>query len=332
MLGWLVISCMLERHTTNKSKLLLRFCLFVFLVVVIGFRHEVGGDWFSYLKIFNHIQQTELINSTDIGYGLINLLSPNIYTVNTVSAIFGVTFFFVAMHNFTVRNYSLVILTIFLPFIILSTGFTRQFIAVSAMAACWSFIVKKERSAATCLVVAGGVAHISALPVALGVSWGYLSSKLKLFCIFVLGIVVLIYLHKFLIIYEEYVLFSQKNGARGTFLRLFFLLPSIIWIGRFAKRDVKKDQLILCYAALCLSVLAVPFSTIADRFSYYLILTLPLALHSIGAVKHYRLFVACSLLISLSTFFLWYSYSSYANLYWNNYALWNPFTGKLLTF
>lgn len=67
--------------------------MFALLVLMIGFRHEVGGDWGNYLpKVINASYQTltEAIATGDPAYGLLNWLAAKsglgIYLVNTVSA------------------------------------------------------------------------------------------------------------------------------------------------------------------------------------------------------------------------------------------------------
>jgi len=65
----------------------------LFLVVVIGLRERVGGDWFNYLGHFEMAKTqtfSELATQTDPGYKILNWLSIQfdlgIYGVNTVAA------------------------------------------------------------------------------------------------------------------------------------------------------------------------------------------------------------------------------------------------------
>ncbi|MEO5658922.1 MAG: EpsG family protein [Polaromonas sp.] len=67
--------------------------MFVFLVLMIGLRHEVGGDWSNYLpmvKDATHQTLTEAALRSDPAYGLLNWLGARsdfgIYLVNTACA------------------------------------------------------------------------------------------------------------------------------------------------------------------------------------------------------------------------------------------------------
>lgn len=68
---------------------------FLLLVLMIGLRYEVGGDWWNYLpKVINASYQTltQAVSAGDPAYGLLNWLGARsgigIYLVNTVCAVF----------------------------------------------------------------------------------------------------------------------------------------------------------------------------------------------------------------------------------------------------
>jgi len=65
----------------------------ILLVVMIGLRREVGGDWFGYVRIFERLQHLELghaLRTIDPGYGLLNVLAADlglgIWAVNLACA------------------------------------------------------------------------------------------------------------------------------------------------------------------------------------------------------------------------------------------------------
>ena len=48
---------------------------FIFIVFFIGLRHQVGGDWFNYIGVFNLIKFEnifDVLSGSDPFYGLIN--------------------------------------------------------------------------------------------------------------------------------------------------------------------------------------------------------------------------------------------------------------------
>jgi hypothetical protein len=64
------------------------------MVLLIGLRHQVGGDWYAYFNYLDSMQGVSLsalITTNDPGYLLFNWLGANIgggiYTVNTLSAL-----------------------------------------------------------------------------------------------------------------------------------------------------------------------------------------------------------------------------------------------------
>ena len=70
---------------------------FIVLVIVIGFRHEVGGDWSTYLEHLDLASQESLsftLGLTDPGYFFFVWIASNIgggiYFVNLICAIFAV--------------------------------------------------------------------------------------------------------------------------------------------------------------------------------------------------------------------------------------------------
>lgn len=75
----------------SASQSLLWFLLLVSLTLVIGLRHEVGGDWDNYLPYIEAAQWLtleEAIFKSDPGYALLNWIGANwgggIYLVNTI--------------------------------------------------------------------------------------------------------------------------------------------------------------------------------------------------------------------------------------------------------
>lgn len=68
---------------------------FILLGVIIGLRHEVGGDWYNYLRILDLARREllpEALTRKDPAYALVNWYAANrwgdIYLVNSVCALF----------------------------------------------------------------------------------------------------------------------------------------------------------------------------------------------------------------------------------------------------
>jgi len=109
-------------------------------VILIGLRHEVGGDWIPYIEIFNEVRRIVSVDqlifiaaNNDFGYVMlnyyVNLLGGDIYLVNLICAlifVYGVWRFAFLQPN------PWLVLIISIPFLthIVAMGYTRQSIAV----------------------------------------------------------------------------------------------------------------------------------------------------------------------------------------------------------
>ena len=110
---------------------------FILLVLMIGFRHEVGGDWDTYLLMMDSYSDTSL-NARDFGFQdpafiLLNLISVKtglgIYLLNIISAFFfcwGLVVFCRA------QSRPWLALAVAVPYLItvVAMGYTRQGVAI----------------------------------------------------------------------------------------------------------------------------------------------------------------------------------------------------------
>ena len=135
-LGFLSINPI--RLELNISKIL-KFLLLFSLVIFIGFRHEVGGDWdiykYDYKNNIEYFSFIELTYVRDFGYEFFSylffVLGFEIYILN----LFLAMLFIYSLNKFinsVTDNYWLAFLISF-PYIIIvvSMGFTRQGVAFS---------------------------------------------------------------------------------------------------------------------------------------------------------------------------------------------------------
>jgi len=107
----------------------------IFLIIFIGLRHEVGGDWNAYNKYFEEYKFFDLLNldiSSDFVYIFINkisnLLGIGIYGVNLICA----TIFVLAINSFLIKTKNKWLgLLLFCPIviIIMGMGYARQGLA-----------------------------------------------------------------------------------------------------------------------------------------------------------------------------------------------------------
>lgn len=132
----LAFPAMMARHPVNEKRLFVWLVTGLLLVLFIGFRHEVGGDWSNYLGHFfvaDYFSFTETIFRSDPGYALLNWLAAEqgfeIYTVNLICAVIFTT----GLIAFALRQpYPWLALTVAFPYLVmvLGMGYTRQGVAL----------------------------------------------------------------------------------------------------------------------------------------------------------------------------------------------------------
>lgn len=111
-------------------------CFFVLLVLMIGLRHEVGGDWETYyghVESALHVPFFEVLVDFDPAYALLNWLGANVgggmYLVNTLCA----TLFSLGLLVFCrVQPRPLLALVVAVPYLItvVAMGYTRQGVSI----------------------------------------------------------------------------------------------------------------------------------------------------------------------------------------------------------
>jgi len=101
--------------------------MFALLVLMIGLRHEVGGDWGQYLRHLENAEYETLVN--DPAYGFLNLLAGKmgggIYLVNTACAAFfsyGLAIFCRAQP----RPWLALVVAVPYLIMVVAMGYTRQ--------------------------------------------------------------------------------------------------------------------------------------------------------------------------------------------------------------
>jgi len=129
----------------SASQSLLWFLILVGLSLVIGLRHEVGGDWIYYLPQVEAAQWLtleEAISQADPGYALLNWIGANwgggIYLVNTICGLlFGLGL--VAFCRQLPRPW--LALAIAMPYLVLvvAMGYSRQGVALGI--AMWGLVL-----------------------------------------------------------------------------------------------------------------------------------------------------------------------------------------------
>lgn len=267
--------------TNNK---LIWFCTYIFLILIVGFRHEVGGDWRSYLYHYNdmtYYTYSNIFTRGDPGYYLLNLFSFNnelsIYFVNFICAIITITGLFIfikRLHNPWLG------LAIAFPYLItvVYMGYSRQAVAISLILIAISFVNNKNFILSLFFILLAITFHKSAVLI-LGIIM-LVQDKGKFFKYIALVIITIGTWDIFLSqhqerLWENYV--EAEYESSGALIRVIMnVIPAIFlllfrneWKKNF---DDYKFWSILALIAISSLFLVTFASTAVDRVALYIII------------------------------------------------------------
>ena len=257
------------------------FVVGLFFTLFIGFRHEVGGDWFTYLEHFqlmNYYQIGEIFKRSDPGYYTINWIlfdwGYDIYAVNTICA----AIFMLGLIIFAKRQPNpWLAVAVAIPYllIVIAMGYTRQ--AVSLGFVFWGLAAldKKKFSHFIILMVFAATFHKSAvLMIGLGMFLQGKGRAIRFLSIVIVGIGLW---SAFLAQYQDqlwknYV--EVKMQSQGAFIRVTMnLIPSLLFI-LFRKQWKEEFKDFPFWVMIAIGSIASTFfvsyaSTAIDRVALY---------------------------------------------------------------
>ena len=256
------------------------------LTLLIGLRHEVGGDWKNYIRIFSESSQISSISfQTDPGYQIINYISSElgfgIYGVNLFCAFIfsiGLSLFCRSLPR------PLLGLAVAIPFlvVVVSMGYTRQAVALGFAMIGLVFLGRDKKLSFVCYIILAATIHKSAillLPISVLAStknrlWGLVwigIVAISLFIVFVADVI-----SNMITNYSD--LDDPASQADGAFIRLAMnLVPSVIFLlfrKRFNMPDLEKSLWMwfsIISIFLMLLFFIIPVSTALDRVALYMI-------------------------------------------------------------
>jgi len=302
--------------------------------LVMGLRHEVGGDWGAYDRQFSHVASlafSKVVSTTDIGYHLLNWLvaqlSGSIYTVNLFCAA-------VMMWGAVVfcrrQPHPWLALLAAVPYmlVVVGMGYTRQAVALGFVLLGLSALGSGRVRVFVAWVIMGALFHKSAvllLPIA-----ALAASRNRFLTAFMVALTTA--LTYFLLLADSaeslwmnYVE-AQYQSEGGAIRVAMNLVPALLLI-IYRKRLVPEGQerklwlLIALFAVMCVPLVGLA-STAVDRVALYLI---PLQLFVFARLPLLASTTRTRTLIVLGTVvyyaavqFVWLNYATHAG-YWVPY-------------
>ncbi|MGF7404804.1 EpsG family protein [Campylobacter concisus] len=309
--------------------------LYLFLILFIGARYEIGGDWNYYLyEMFYKDARA------DLGYEILSLIGKNISAqygiifVNLCCAFLFLSCFFFIVTRF---RYPFAGLLVAFPYsiTIVAMGYTRQSVAIGFGLVAMYFMARNHNFKSMIFILIGGLFHKSIAILLIFLPLLYLRQVdiKKVYMGIVFFIVLVLICFKFDIFAGyiskiKFLYLSDIHYSKGGFIRIaIHIIPLILYI--FMRKDIKNrnninyilfDELsILIVVAMFLSIF---LSTLVDRLGLYFIF-FDIVIFSIFLerleIKLKFTLVFLIIIENFLIFYVWYNYSFYAIHYWQPY-------------
>lgn len=257
--------------------------VFVVFALMMGLRHEVGGDWFNYLPHFRDTASrsfTEVLSRSDPGYYGLNWLvakaGGSIYHVNLVCAavmMWGTVVFCRAQPN----PWLALLAAVPYMLVVVGMGYTRQAVALGFALLALTALGNGRVRTFVIWIAIGATFHKSAvllLPIA-----ALAASRNRLLTAAIVGATTLLLYYLLLAdaseaLWQNYVE-AEYQSSGGMIRVLMNVVPAVLLI-LFRRRLVPDPQerklwlWIAVFALVCLPLVGLA-STAVDRVALYLI-------------------------------------------------------------
>ena len=316
----------------NKDRWTITWLLMFFLLVlIIGLRHEVGGDWlnyFDYLQVAKQVEFKELFNNGDPSFSLVNWIAAHsglgVYLVNSV---FAILFTWGLLSFCRIQPRPWLALVVAVPYLItvVAMGYSRQGVAIGLVM--MGLVALQRRSVLKFLfwIALAATFHKSAvILIPLATLAGSRRPFLTLLLVAVtsalfFGLLLLEYLDNLILGYV-----AAEYESSGAAIRITMnALPGIVFLSLRNRFELSTEQrqfwTWMAWGALAFVVLLYfsPSSTAVDRVALYWIplqlfvwSRIPDALGRPGAKN--ALWVYAVVGYSATTHFVWLFFANHA--------------------
>lgn len=313
----------------------------IFYILFIGFRHEVGSDWFNYLDMFNRdvpgMTYLDALLHDDPGFWLTMVWTyesgQDMYIINFIASIFFVSGLVIFIRRLPNPWLALTI-TMAYTILTLGMGYVRQGAALGLALWAITALMDKKFVKFFILIALASAFHKSAvLMLGFGLFQGGKGKYLKIIAAIVMGIGIYF---AFMSGQEEQLvdLYINKNmHSSGAYIRVFMnVIPALIFLyyrKKWKKLWSKGYTLLLLMALGSLGAFVGVwfYSTAVDRVSLYFIplqitvfSSLPILLRGKIEPKFTTLMV---ILYYALVYFVWLNFASWA-------YMWFPYQNILI--
>lgn len=258
--------------------------IFTALVFIVGFRHQVGGDWYTYLIMYDQIAKLNLFSAilfTDPAYGLLNFIAAqwdlSIYFVNFVCAAIFIMGLACLCFSLPQPWFALLVSIPYLVTVV-AMGYSRQAAAIGLGMIAFVMILERKAWYFTIYIILASLFHKTALflflffPLSLPkVNIGKVLITFSLLTF----IVVIFFVAQIGAMWELYV--GQGMVSDGGLVRVLLnVAPALLFIvhrKEWHKRWPNYYGMLLWFSSISLILLPLQFlaSTAVDRIALYII-------------------------------------------------------------
>lgn len=322
----------------NPQQIIISFLLIIF----IGLRREVGGDWYTYIIYNESAKGSAFYNSVfsnlgDPGYHVLNWISANYFDsiifLNVICAILFVCG--LSVYCFTQARPFLALLVSF-PYLIMvvSLGYVRQSVSISLFMIGILFLARKKYVHYSLTIFFASFFHKSALVLLFyGLSITRIKSRNFLIILAFFAVLLLMYGERAYTLLMLY--FESGYSSRGAVFRILPISISGILYILFEERfpvaiENRRFWRMYSYSSVALLIIlsVLPSSTAIDRFALYFIplqvfvlANLPNALSSDKNMQ--RIVTLAIIAYCLANFIGWIRFADYSYLWlpYNNFLI-----------
>jgi EpsG family len=274
--------------TDDRQRDLVYALTALFIIIIIGLRDRVGGDWGNYLRLYNHFAQLDLESTlaevrNEPGYTFINWMSAQlgagVWLVNLICAI---PFAYGLVRLSRLQPNPWLVLVVSTPFVltVVGMGYTRQAAALGCfMIGIAAFLEKRPVKHLIWWTIAGAVFHRSVLAFLPVLLLTTTRNRFLAWTMVILGLVVArftllsVALDPYSIGYVE-----QEYKAAGAFVRVMMNVIPALFVVLFPQRFLwteEEKQVWRPFAYMSLAagaaLMVISSNVIVDRLAVYLV-------------------------------------------------------------
>ncbi len=272
-----------------KKKLIFKDLLnlyFLFLIIFVGFRYEVGGDFysssmsmlplFSFKDIFSTLT---ILNSLLLYISKISTLDIFLYNITAAILFFLCFYKFIKTYEYKTHNFFIAFPVIFL---ILVMGFTKQSIAYSLISIGLLHFKDNNYFKTIIYFILSTLFHMSSLIIFLIFIYKIkiIIKKYYLIIIPFFLFVFSIYYEVFLVYYNVWMVYEARPVSAGSLFRCIINIPPIIIYLLLRKKILEKnanynflDIIIILQIIFIIITVSTNLSALIDRFNIMLSFT-----------------------------------------------------------